>query len=166
MADHSVPSGNAMAAGALLSLGILTNRDDLHRAGERSLQAAAGVMSSSSQAAAQALRVLQRYVRGSTELVLVGGTDLLEWNSALQACQRCYLPQALLVARSNRDLQSHTGGELTAHLLQDRLPIEGRTTLFVCRDQTCEAPFAGLPAILERLDLFQAQHVGMKHALR
>src|SRR5919112_3527014 len=53
--DNATPSGNAMAATALLRLGALTGREDLWATGREALQAARGVMAQFPTAAGQSL---------------------------------------------------------------------------------------------------------------
>ena len=62
MIDSSVPSGNAMAATALLRIGRLVQRDEFVRASERTLQLGQGIMEQSPAAAGQMLLALDDYL--------------------------------------------------------------------------------------------------------
>ncbi len=73
--DSSTPSGNAMAATALLRLGKLTGRGDYLDAAVRTLQAAAGLMERFPSAAGQMLAALDFHLGPTPEIVVVGRTD-------------------------------------------------------------------------------------------
>ena len=56
--DNATPSGNAMAATALVRLGALTGRDDLRSAGRAALEAVKVVLENAPSAAGQSLIAL------------------------------------------------------------------------------------------------------------
>ena len=70
--DNAVPSGNSMAAMALLRLGKLTGRDDFLAAAERTLDAASAWMRQAPTATGQMLLALDFYLGPTPEIVLVG----------------------------------------------------------------------------------------------
>src|SRR4029077_4902394 len=73
--DSSTPSGNAMAATALLRLGKLTGRRDYTDAAVGTLQAAAGLMERFPSAAGQMLAALDFHLGPTPEIVILGGED-------------------------------------------------------------------------------------------
>ncbi len=151
VADHSVPSGNAMAASGFLGLAMLTNRNDLYQIAENALRSAAILMQDSPQAAGQSLRVLNRLLNKPTTLILVGEHPNDEWTRAIELCHRSYWPHALVAARLESERSPDAQSDPLNQLFHMRLPIQNQVTLYVCRDQTCEPPCVGLNTIQQRL---------------
>jgi uncharacterized protein YyaL (SSP411 family) len=141
LTDSSVPSGNALAATALLRLGKLTGRGDYHDAAAATLAAAVPIMQRAPMAAGQMLLALDRYLGPSHELVLVG--DL----TALPAIHQRYLPRCVLAFRGE-SVRSPQLGELFA----GKKSPDGRPVLYVCENFSCQEPAVGLEAIRAALD--------------
>jgi uncharacterized protein YyaL (SSP411 family) len=161
--DASVPSGNAMAATALLRLGRLAGRwEDLLAAG-RTLALARRIMEQTPTGAGQMLLALDRWVGPAHELVLVGGTDEAANQEALAALQTAFLPRSVLAYRGAAgpsqpaDFSEQTPA-LTASspaalgsplegLFEGRTAENGHPTLYICQDQVCQPPVVGTAAI-------------------
>ena len=145
--ESSVPSGSAMAASGLLALGRLVERQDFIQAAHETLLANSGLLSQAPQAAAQSLRALDRWFDDDSHLVLIGGDDEGEWHAACRACRAVLLPHGVVMgARS----VTPTNGLLSAHFL-NRTAHADRTTLYICRHHTCQAPAVGLAEILQAI---------------
>ena len=71
--DSAVPSGNGMAASALLKLGRLTGRTDLEERGYQTLSMLSGLIAEHPRAAGQALIALDFHLGPTRELVLIDG---------------------------------------------------------------------------------------------
>ncbi len=84
--DSSTPSGNAMAATALLRLGKLTGRADYLDAAAGTLQAAAGLMAQFPSAAGQMLMALDMQLGPTHEIVVVGREDDADTKALLKPC--------------------------------------------------------------------------------
>jgi len=141
--DASVPSGNAMAATALIRLGKLTGRTEYLEAAGRTLQFAQPVMEQSPAAAGQMLIALDMWSGPMQELVLAGGGDEEANRAAIEAIGGAYLPSAVRafrVAGSNR-------ADVLEPLFAGRTAVDGQPTLYICQDFTCQSPLVGLPAI-------------------
>lgn len=150
-AESSVPSGSAMAAGGLLALGRLLEREAFIEAAHETLAASSGLMSSAPQAAAQSLRALDRWFDDDTHLVIIGGDDESEWQAACRACRQVLVPHGMILgARS-----PGTAPRLLAAHFANRTAVSGRTTLYICRQHTCEAPAVGLSPILDAIARWQ-----------
>lgn len=140
LADSSVPSGNAMAASGLLTLARITDRPEFTNAAESALRACSGVMASSPQAAGQALRVLHRIMAPTAEWILC--IDENDPKSKL-------LTQRLLQPLTHNTLALVSVGQVSGELssqcphFDNRGPIDGKTTLYVCKESTCGPPLHG-----------------------
>ncbi|WP_254513556.1 thioredoxin domain-containing protein [Anatilimnocola floriformis] len=142
--DSSVPSGNAMAATALLRLGKLTGEMKYLQAAESTLQSAVGVMQRQPTAAGQLLLALDTYLGPTAELVFVGDRAVDETKNLLREFRRRFIPRQVFVA--------HQPGEAVPKILNPLL--EGKEGapdkqphLYVCQDFACQAPAVGAEAI-------------------
>jgi uncharacterized protein YyaL (SSP411 family) len=155
LTDSSMPSGNALAASALLRLGKLLGRRDYLEAAEKTLAAAAPIMERAPMAAGQMLLALDRYVGRAHELVLVGDFSRDDTKTAFAAIHRRYLPQSVLTAR---DSKHAGGGNRSKHLdelFAGKNSSDGQPVLYICENFVCQEPAIGLAAIesqLERLE--------------
>ena len=143
--DSSVPSGNSMAATALLRLGRLTGNQDHLQAAERTLQAAAEVLSRSPAAAGQMLIALDFYLSEVQEIVLVGNSADPEMAQVLQHFHQAYFPNRVIAFRDSR-LESTAS--ILDPLFQGRESVSTTPTLFVCQDYVCQQPVSGRDEIL------------------
>lgn len=149
--DSSVPSGNAMAALALVRLGKLTGDEKYLSAAERTLQSALSVMQRMPTAAGQLLIALDLYLGPTSEIVISGNWTSEPLVSILRDFHRRFIPQRVLVA--------HKPGRPVPTLLQPLLagktePTGSEPQVFVCQDFACQAPAAGeatIRRIWERL---------------
>jgi uncharacterized protein YyaL (SSP411 family) len=142
LTDSSVPSGNALAASALLRLGKLLGRRDYLDAGTATVAAAVPIMARAPMAAGQMLLALDRYLGPAHELVLVGNSA-----DAVQAVQRSYLPRSVFAVSGDANHLS-----LLKELFAGKSSPHGEPALYVCENFACQEPALGLPAIKAKLD--------------
>jgi uncharacterized protein YyaL (SSP411 family) len=145
--DSAVPSGNGMAACALLKLGRLTGRPDLEDRGWRTLRSLSGLLTDHPRAAGQALLALDFHVGPARELVLIDGDDPRETERVLSKIAGRFLPHLLVVR--------HGGGEPPAvllPLLEGKQPEYGGLTSYVCERGACGLPATGVEGALESLN--------------
>ncbi len=145
MADSSVPSGNAMAASGLLTLGRLTDQTEWLDASQRTLQACSGVVASTPQAAGQSLRALHRGLLPSRQWALIGGDDPAAFDVLRPALLQILQPQTVTVVC--RDEAVRAAMEPLCPLVEGRKAVDGQVTLYACTDFVCQAPIVGLEAI-------------------
>lgn len=131
--DGSTPSGNSMAAWALLRLGRLTGRSDLEKAGEGTLRAFQAFLEQAPGAFHQMLLALDLYLGPRIEVVVAGPRQDARTEALIETAQRSYLPRAVLAWTEDQG----AGG-----LLAGKQMVEGRPAAYVCRDMTCDRPVA------------------------
>jgi uncharacterized protein YyaL (SSP411 family) len=161
LTDSSTPSGNGLAATALVRLGHLLGRNDYLDAAERTLAAALPIMQRMPTAAGQSLLALDRYVGPSHELVLVGDMARDDMKRAIAAIHRCYLPRTVLAMRDSAS--GDPTGARSGHLdkmFAGKEPPDGQPVLYVCQNFACRPPVAGLPAIKAALDAISPSRDG------
>jgi uncharacterized protein YyaL (SSP411 family) len=146
--DDATPSGNGMAATALLRLADLTDRDDFESVGRGAVEAAAVVLESAPAASGQTLIALDLMLAPPRELAIVGGTDRGEFDAVHDAAFARFLPHAVVAPAPAEAL-----GALSKLLpvLRDRPAVDGRVTLYDCEARACRAPVAGAEAAVAAL---------------
>jgi uncharacterized protein YyaL (SSP411 family) len=155
LTDSSTPSGNALAASALLRLGNLLGRADYLEAAEKTLAATVPIMQRAPTAAGQMLLALDRYLGQAHELVLVGDMARDDTKDAIAAIHRRYLPRSVLAARDAKSADSDADRSLQLdELFVGRESPDGQPVLYICQNFACQAPAVGLPAIEVQLDQF------------
>ena len=152
LTDSSTPSGNALAATALLRLGGLLGRSDYLAAAEKTLAAAAPVMDRAPLAAGQMLLALDRYLGPAHELVLTGDFEKEETRAALRSIHQRFLPRAAIAARDSAAREGAARSAFLSALFAGKDSSAGQPVLYVCQGFACQAPDVGLEAIEKRLD--------------
>jgi uncharacterized protein YyaL (SSP411 family) len=142
--DNATPSGNAMAATALLRLAALTGRDDLHAAGRKTLESVQGVLQHAPMAAGQSLIALDFLLAPAREFAVVSGGDAGEFRTALEAIAGRFLPHKVVAPAPGPPPE-----ELVRRLplLADRPAREGRVTTYICERFACREPVVGLEGL-------------------
>ncbi len=145
--DNAVPSGTSMACRALLRLGALAE-PEYGALAEKELLRLAPQAIANPLGHAQLLCELDRLVRGSVDVVLVGPRD----HSATRALARTvltrYVPNRTLAWLDPHDTRTTAAA---ASLAEGKAPAkEGMPIAYVCRGRTCSPPVAD-PAELAAL---------------
>lgn len=141
--DSAVPSGNALAATALLKLGLLAGDTQLLDRASSGLASMSGLMAEHPRATGQSMMTLSTQVGPAHELVVAGTTEQVKAVAA--EIGRRFLPHAVLVrAESDRS-------ETIAPIAANKPAVDGEPTLYVCTLGACERPVVGADAIVARL---------------
>ena len=134
--DGALPSPNAMLAECLLKLGTVFDRPDWRERSEQMVRSLGQALVRYPGSFGYWSRVLVQQVLGLTEITFMG-PEAVAWSVP---CQRLYLPQALfLVVTSPQSVR-----------FGDPSQFE-RTTVQVCRKNTCEPPVYSPNDLLIRL---------------
>ena len=94
--DNATPSGNGMAATALIRLGALTGRDDLTRAGRSALESVQSVLERQPAAAGQSLIALDFLLGSIREFAVIAGGDPAEFRAVLEAIAAPFRPHKVV----------------------------------------------------------------------
>jgi uncharacterized protein YyaL (SSP411 family) len=143
--DSSVPSGNGMAATALVRLGKLTGRSDFTSAAESILRGSAILMEQSPTAAGQMLLALDTYLGPTPEIVVLAGTNQPDTAEVLSDLRRRYVPRKVVACRSGSQAREQQSQALSA-LFEGKSPQTPPPTVFICQDFACQAPLNGKEA--------------------
>ena len=139
--DNATPSGNAMAATALLRLAALTGRGDLRGLGRSTLRSVRAVLERAPAAAGQSLIALDFELAPPTEFAVIVGPDAAEAQAVLAAIAGRFLPRKV-VAPSTPDRAAALAPIVP--LLADRPLRDEKTTTYICERFACLAPIAGV----------------------
>ena len=126
--DNPLPSGNAMAAEAMLLMSLLTGDSTLRSRADRALGAPGEISSRYPSMVAHHLAVMASLVTGTKELAVVGD----ERDALLSEYWSAFRPHVALA-------QADSGTDRVP-LLAGRTVIDGRAAAYVCQDFVCELP--------------------------
>jgi uncharacterized protein YyaL (SSP411 family) len=142
--DNATPSGNAMAATALLRLAALTGREDQAETGRATLQSVRLILERAPMAAGQSLVALDFLLAAPREIAVIAGSDRAEFDAVLRAISARFLPHAVVAPAP-----SPPSAELArlVPLLADRPALNGRTTTYICERFTCRVPVVGVAGV-------------------
>jgi uncharacterized protein YyaL (SSP411 family) len=147
--DNATPSGNAVAATALLRLGALTGENLVLERAEKTLRLFRGVMTDMPGAASQMLIALDFYLGPALEIVVVGDLAHAEVQQALRLIRGEFRPHQVIAWRST-DVAAMQEAETIVPVLAGRTP-QGAVTTYLCRNFACAAPVVGVDRLRERL---------------
>lgn len=141
--DLSMPSGNSVAAGAMLRLYHITQD-------KRYLEASVKIMESLSTMAAenpfgfgQLLNVIYMYIKKPTEITIINCSN----KELCTFLQKQFIPESILVTIENRE----TLQELCQMpFFSGKKFVNDRTQVYVCKDFTCSLPLESINDV-ERL---------------
>jgi hypothetical protein len=143
--DNAIPSGNAMAAFALLRLSALAVEPRYAEEARRSLRQVQGMVGRYPLGFGQWLSALEYALADTREIAIVGELREAETQALLGACRVGFRPHRVLAVRD-------PGQEgPTVPLLQDRPRVDGQATAYVCVDFTCRRPVTDPEALQELL---------------
>jgi uncharacterized protein YyaL (SSP411 family) len=129
--DNAVPSGNSMAAGALMRLSLLTGNGDYRQAAEKSTATMSKFMSQYPSGFGQWLNVASFILGEPREIALVGSHK--ELAPLLEVVRDGYRPFQVVAAGSGDE-------PAPLPLLENRPRVDGKGTAYVCRQFLCQAP--------------------------
>ena len=130
LADDALPSGNGVAARALLSLGHLLGDPRYINAGERAVQSAWPAIRQTPQAHASLLEALEHILDPPRIITLEGDPE--EAHAWRDDVERYYAPDRLSVVKPSTD----------------RTPV----TALLCEGSVCQPPFSSLDALRDHLN--------------
>ena len=133
--DNVTPSGNAMLAKQLLRLAAYIGESRYDEAGREVLRKLCDAMRQYPQAFAESLNAADMLVRGIDEVALIGDLESVAGGEILSELRAPYRPN-LITAWSREDVARHA----LIPLLSERSMIEGRATVYVCRNFACRLP--------------------------
>jgi uncharacterized protein YyaL (SSP411 family) len=143
--DNATPSGNSVAAGALLRLAVLAGKDEYRNAAIAVFREAADTARRFPSGFGYLLSAID-FLLSTPKEVAVVGQDAAGIEPLLREVWRRYLP--------NKVVAPAFVGETEASqlpLLQDRPLLDGRATAYVCEHYTCKQPVTDVESLAAQL---------------
>jgi uncharacterized protein YyaL (SSP411 family) len=146
--DTALPSSNSVAALALIELSRITGKSEYESRANRILQLFAKTIAKEPAMHAQMMIALELASAPSLEIVIVSRRGASGPEKMLSALRSQFLPNAAIVARSERHEESvardmsigHDATDDYAPFTRDMKTIDGKVTAYVCRNFACELP--------------------------
>ena len=145
--DNATPSGNSVAAAALLKLGVLTEENRYQRCGATILRTMRQAMAKYPSAFGYLLCALDFYLSEPKEIAIVGDADSHEVRSFVSEVYSRYLPNKVLALKPTDGAWPES-----IRLLADRSMVDDKPTVYVCRNYTCLLPATTAEELAERLE--------------
>jgi len=133
--DNATPSGNSVAALALLKLSSLTGNADYRRRATTVLRLIADQVGRYPSAFGWALCAFDYYLSSPKEIAIVGSADDARVGDLLRVLWQTYLPNRVVACATTPSAQDPDLIPLLRGRTDARLP-----TAFVCYDGTCHVP--------------------------
>ncbi|MGH2629463.1 MAG: thioredoxin domain-containing protein [Actinomycetota bacterium] len=149
LSDNATPSGNSVAAEALVRMAALTGDHELEAEAEGALRIIGDVARRAPGAFGHALCVLDRVVGPHREVAIVGDPADDDTRAlAAEVTGRRYRPNLVLAVAAPQD----DSARRAVPLLRERSTIGGSATAYVCEGFTCRLPVTSPEALRDQLD--------------
>jgi uncharacterized protein len=148
--DGAVPSGNSVAAMALMRLSVLVNRKDFHDLALRAMSLLAGAATRVPIAYMNLLIAFDFNHYRPQEIAIVGKRSDPITQTLLQVVYSTYVPNKVIAFLDPYDPQRTEIQELIP-LLQDRSPVDTKPTAYLCKDFACKLPVTEAAELVKQL---------------
>jgi hypothetical protein len=148
--DGAVPSGNSVAAMALLRLSVLVNRRDFHDLALSTMSSLAGGATRVPIAYMNLLNAFDFSHYPPQEIAIVGNRDDPATQALVQTAYTTYVPNKVIAFLDPDDPKRGEMQELIP-LLQNRSPVDASATIYVCKDFACKLPVTEAAELVKQL---------------
>lgn len=145
--DGAVPSGNSVQMLNLSTLARLTGRPEFEAKAIETGKAFSGSINRSPSSFSQALIALQFAEGDGVEIVVVGERGSQETRQMLDYIGSVYNPGKTVLLKDPADAEAI---EALAPFTKEMTMLEGRTTIYLCRNHACEPPIHSLEELKQR----------------
>jgi len=147
--DNAIPSGNSVAAYALLKLGVLTGESEYINKATTIFRLTEQVVSRYPSGFGRMLSALDFYLSTPKEVAIIGYRRSPDTQKLVETVYNKYLPNKVLALAEPEDERAP---QLIA-LLKGRRMIDGKATAYVCERYTCQTPVTGPAELVEQLEV-------------
>jgi uncharacterized protein YyaL (SSP411 family) len=138
--DNATPSGNSLAAEALLRLAVLLNKPVYRDEAGRILLMMKDAMARQPTGFGRLLGVLDAYLAPSQEIAIVGRRDDPATQALLAEVRRRFLPHTIVALKEPEE-------ESMLPLLKGRTLVDGKPAAYVCENYACKLPVTSVEAL-------------------
>ncbi|MHC4616867.1 MAG: thioredoxin domain-containing protein [Planctomycetota bacterium] len=136
--DGAVPSGNSVAALALLKLGRLTMERRFTEQGERTLRAFSAQMTRSPTSLTAMLVALDFSIGPTQEIVIAGDPDQADTKDMVKIVRSRFLPRAVVLVHASG--KAGEAIEQQVPFAKSQVAIGDKATAYVCENYVCRKP--------------------------
>ena len=133
--DNATPSGNSLAAMALVRLGVLLDESELKEKARRLFGLYEGLMERAPTSCCQMLCALDFHIDSAYEVALTG--PLRERQKFMSVLHERFLPNKVVVGG---DESNGSQAEALIPLMKGKIAADRGPTAYLCRDFVCSAP--------------------------
>lgn len=144
--DNATPSGNALAAEALLKMAAFSENDDWHQRAEKALGLVADTSSDYPLAFSRWLGAADFNINQKTQIAIIGDPLIDDTKVFLSGINKKFRPNTIVAA----SMFPVPKGSPT--LLVDRPMINGKTTVYVCEGFVCQHPVTTIKDFIKLFD--------------
>ncbi|MEX0332399.1 MAG: thioredoxin domain-containing protein [Puniceicoccaceae bacterium] len=137
-ADGAIPSGNSVAALNLIRLYRMTGNTSYEEHSQKLLEAISGNLNEGSTSYCQLMCAVDFALGPSVEIVIAGEPGSEDVEDMLRVARTTYFPNKVLLFRPDTD-EIPDIAEL-APFTRYQESLDGKATVYVCRDFACQAP--------------------------
>ena len=138
--DNAIPSGNSLAAEALLRLSVLTGNQEYRQRATAILLMMKEAMAQQPTGFGRLLGVLNALLSPSQEVAVVGDPQEAATHALLDQVRQRYLPTTVLALK-------HPYEESMLPLLEGRTLVDGKAAAYVCENYACQLPVTTAEAL-------------------
>ncbi len=149
--DNATPSGNSVAAGALIKLALLTGEDRFRQMAEKILLIMKSAMMRAPNGFGHMLCALDLHLSSPHEIAIVAQRGDAGAGPLIDTVFNRYLPNKVVAMADAAD----SAAASRIKLLENRTPLDGRATAYVCRNFHCEAPVTDPVRLAQQLSCSQ-----------
>ncbi len=136
--DGAIPSANSIAALNLIRIGKLTMNKEFENKAETLLKAFANQILQNPMGYSQLLIALDFLLGPSKEIIISGDKNASETKQMISFIYKKFIPNKVIALRPN----SEEVKEIIPLIpfIKNQIPIEGKTTAYVCENYNCKFP--------------------------
>ncbi len=136
--DGAVPSGNSIAALALLKLGNLTMRQSFTEQGTKTLEAFSQQLEQSPAYSSAMLVALNFWLGPKQEIVIAGNAKSTDTKQMITLVRSKFLPNAVVLLHDRN--AAGPAIERIVPFVKNQTTIDGKATAYVCENYVCNRP--------------------------
>jgi uncharacterized protein YyaL (SSP411 family) len=136
--DGAVPSGNSIAAFALLKLGNLTMKQSFTEQGTRTLEAFSRQLEQSPAYSSGMLVALNFWLGPKQEIVIAGSAKSTDTKQMITLVRSKFLPNVVVLLHDRN--AAGPAIERIVPFVKNQTTIDGKATAYVCENYVCNRP--------------------------
>jgi uncharacterized protein YyaL (SSP411 family) len=143
--DGAEPAASSVATRNLLRLSRICDEPKLAERARQTIDAFATTLTNFASAMPQMLVALDCSLSKPRQIVIAGKKDAPETKALFKEVHRHFLPKTILLLADGSESQKYLGEKNEA--IHAMLPVDGKSTAYVCENFTCKAPVTDVKAL-------------------